>query len=102
MSELDNSPPHRTATVSTTGSSEAIPEETGEVGKLLIERLRAWKHAVAYLQAYVEHTETMHKGLAKDYHKLLKTIDEPLKEGHHFGTFPLLKSKVGGWFSADG
>lgn len=75
----------RSGTVSTVASTDAIPPETGEVGTLLVERLRAWKHAVGYMQAYVEQTETLHKSLSKDYHKVLKTVDEPLKEGHHFG-----------------
>ncbi|TGZ78472.1 hypothetical protein EX30DRAFT_356033 [Ascodesmis nigricans] len=74
-------PPTRSSTL---GSDAAIPPETGEIGVLLIERLRAWKHAVKYLESYVDQMETLHKGLSKDYHKVLKTVDEPLKEGHHF------------------
>jgi hypothetical protein len=74
----------RTGTMDTTASGHAIPPETGDVGALLVERLRAWKHAVGYLEAYVNQTESVHKALSKEYQKVLKTVDEPLREGHHF------------------
>jgi len=51
---------------------------------LLEERLRAWKHAVAYLEDYVTATEKVEKAHAKEYEKVLKTIANPLREGHHF------------------
>ena len=75
---------HRQSTIDTTSTEAAIPPETGDVGGLLVERLRAWKHAVGYLEAYIEQTESVHKHLSKEYSKVLKTVDEPLKEGHHF------------------
>jgi len=34
--------------------------------------LDAWKHAVGYLEEYVDATAVMHKGLYKDYEKILK------------------------------
>jgi hypothetical protein len=74
----------RTGTMDTTASGHAIPPETGDVGALLVERLRAWKHAVGYLEAYISQTESLHKTLSKEYQKVLKTVDEPLREGHHF------------------
>ena len=79
------SPISTTATRSATlDSTHAIPLESGDVGGLLVERLRAWKHAVGYLEAYFTQTEAVHKTLAKEYQKVLKTVDEPLREGHHF------------------
>ncbi|KAI5849795.1 hypothetical protein BZA05DRAFT_419606 [Tricharina praecox] len=65
-------------------SENAIPPEVGDVGGLLVERLRAWKHAVAYLESYITQTESVHKTLGKEYQKVLKSVDEPLREGHHF------------------
>ncbi|KAI5778180.1 hypothetical protein EDC01DRAFT_675802 [Geopyxis carbonaria] len=76
--------PHRSTTMSSNSDDAAIPADSGDVGALLVERLRAWKHAVGYLEAYVSQTESLHRGLHKEYQKVLKTIDEPLKEAHHF------------------
>lgn len=39
---------------------------------LLSERLQAWKHAVGYLEDYVEAMEKLHKVQAKEYEKVLK------------------------------
>lgn len=55
-----------------------------QTSELLAERLRAWKHAVGYLENYVSATEKVEKAHAKEYEKVLKTISNPLKEGHHF------------------
>lgn len=91
MAEKATSPQDatRTNTFGSTNSDEnvAIPPEKGDVGGLLVERLRAWKHLVAYLEAYVTQTENVHKVLGKEYEKVLKTVQEPLREGHHFGIF---------------
>ena len=46
--------------------------------------MRAWKHAVGYLENYIEATEKVHKAHAKEYEKVLKTISDPLREGSHF------------------
>ncbi|KJY00708.1 ph domain-containing protein [Zymoseptoria brevis] len=74
--------PVRTATGS---SNDAIPDDdTSETSKLFHERLSAWKHATAYLEDYVEATEKLHNSTSKDYEKVLKTVNSPLKEGHHF------------------
>lgn len=74
--------PTRTLTGSTDG---AVPEEdTSEASKLFHERLDAWRHACAYLEDYIEATEKLHHSAGKDYDKVLKTINSPLKEGHHF------------------
>jgi len=51
---------------------------------LLAERLHAWKHAVAYLEEYMESVEKVHKNQAKEYERVLKSISKPLKDGHHF------------------
>jgi hypothetical protein len=81
--------PTRTATTATRTSTfsdeDAIPEEDAtEVTKLFSERLRAWKHAVAYIEDYIEATEKLHKETSKDFSKVLKTVSHPLKEGQHF------------------
>ena len=79
----------RTATTTTRTSTfseeDAITEEDStEVTKLFSERLRAWKHAVGYIEDYIEATEKLHKETSKDYSKVLKTVSHPLKESHHF------------------
>ncbi|KAI5790443.1 PH domain protein [Pyronema domesticum] len=71
-----------------TSSSDALAPESGDVGGLIVERLRAYKHAVDYLEKYISQTETLHKILGKEYTKVLKTVDEPLREGHHFSQAP--------------
>jgi hypothetical protein len=74
--------PNRSSTIDT---DEAIPEEdASETTKLFHERLQAWKHACAYLEDYVIATEKMHTHTSKEYEKVLKTVNSPLKEGHHF------------------
>jgi hypothetical protein len=37
-----------------------------------------------YLEDYVEVTAKVQKSQAKDYEKVLKTVSDPLREGHHF------------------
>ncbi|KAH9876427.1 hypothetical protein J1614_003558 [Plenodomus biglobosus] len=64
---------------------DAIPgEDTSEVTKLFAERLQAWKHAVAYLEDYITATEKTNHAHGKEYERVLKTVKDPLKEGHHF------------------
>ncbi|KAL5114607.1 hypothetical protein ACEQ8H_007512 [Pleosporales sp. CAS-2024a] len=64
---------------------EAIPgEDTSEVTKLFSERLQAFKHAVAYLEDYITATEKTNHAHGKEYERVLKTVKDPLKEGHHF------------------
>lgn len=68
-----------------TQDDDAIPDEdASETTKLFHERLQAWKHAVAYLEDYISATEKMHSHTSKEYEKVLKTVNSPLKEGHHF------------------
>ncbi|PSN75275.1 PH domain-containing protein [Corynespora cassiicola Philippines] len=75
--------PSRTFTNGT--DEEAIPgEDTSEVTKLFAERLQAWKHAVGYLEDWVTATEKANNAHGKEYEKVLKTVRDPLKEGHHF------------------
>lgn len=84
--------PTRSATTATTATrsstlsdDDAIPgEDSSEVTKLFSGRLQAWKHAVAYLEDYIEATEKLHRETSKDYNKVLKTVSHPLKEGSHF------------------
>ncbi|KAI1493912.1 PH domain-containing protein [Biscogniauxia mediterranea] len=69
----------------TTFGDEAVPDiDPTTTAGLLAERLQAWKHAVAYLEEYIEAVEKIHKTQSKDYEKVLKTISHPLREGAHF------------------
>ncbi|CBX99000.1 hypothetical protein IAQ61_001277 [Plenodomus lingam] len=64
---------------------DAVPgEDTSEVTKLFAERLQAWKHAVSYLEDYITATEKTNHAHGKEYERVLKTVKDPLKEGHHF------------------
>ncbi|EED23328.1 PH domain protein [Talaromyces stipitatus ATCC 10500] len=82
--------PHRTATThsiatnSTSDDEGVVGEDTSETSRLLLERLQAWKHMCGYLEEYIDATAKIHKSQAKDYEKVLKTINNPLREGHHF------------------
>ncbi|KAL3476181.1 hypothetical protein BJX99DRAFT_228340 [Aspergillus californicus] len=86
--------PQRSATLRTVSTErrtsmsddEVIPGGSGsnETTNLLMERLRAWKHMCGYLEDYVSVTAKVQKGMSKDFEKVLKTVNEPLKEGHHF------------------
>jgi hypothetical protein len=76
--------PTRTLT-NTTDGDEAIPDEdSSETTKLFHDRLQAWKHACGYLEDYITATEKMHSAHHKEYERVLKTVSNPLKEGHHF------------------
>ncbi|CAG8010832.1 unnamed protein product [Penicillium salamii] len=86
--------PQRSATVSSgftrrtsVSDDEAIPDtDSSETTGLLLERLRAWKHMCGYLEDYFSVTAKVQKSQSKDYEKILKTVNEPLKEGHHFSS----------------
>ncbi|PHH83900.1 hypothetical protein CDD83_2842 [Cordyceps sp. RAO-2017] len=69
-----------------TGMSEdAIPDaDPSTTAGLLAERLQAWKFVVVYLQEYMTAVEKIHGRQVKDYEKVLKTISNPLRHGHHF------------------
>lgn len=76
--------PTRTAT-NATDPEDAIPDEdSSETTKLFHERLQAWKHACGYLEDYITATEKMHHSHSKEYERVLKSVSNPLKEGHHF------------------
>lgn len=60
------------STVDTMASEEAVPVEKGDIGGLLVERLRAWKHAVGYIQVYITSTGALHKSMAREYEKVTK------------------------------
>jgi len=76
--------PSRTFT-NRSGDDDAIPgEDTSEVTRLFSERLQAWKHAVGYLEDYITATEKTNHAHGKEYERVLKTVKDPLKEGHHF------------------
>lgn len=77
--------PSRQETLASNVSDEAVPEsDPSHAAGLLAERLQAWKHAVVYLEEYMEAVEKIHKAQAKEYEKVLKTISKPLREGQHF------------------
>lgn len=72
-------------TRSSTDPDDAIPDEdASETTKLFHERLQAWKHACGYLEDYIKATEKSESDASKDLDKVLKTVSNPLKEGHHF------------------
>ncbi|PLB41200.1 PH domain protein [Aspergillus candidus] len=94
-SPVDARLPHRSSTMrsSVTGpdrrasmsDDEAIPDsDSSETTNLLVERLRAWKHMCGNLEDFVSVTAKVQKSQSKDYEKVLKTVSDPLKEGHHF------------------
>ncbi|KAL8681805.1 MAG: hypothetical protein Q9186_002120 [Xanthomendoza sp. 1 TL-2023] len=64
---------------------DAVPDiDPTDTSGLLQERLQAYKHACGYLENYIVATEKVQKAHAKEYEKVLKTVSDPLKEGHHF------------------
>ncbi|KAF7545458.1 hypothetical protein G7Z17_g9155 [Cylindrodendrum hubeiense] len=78
-------PSRVTTGLSVFSSDEAVSEvDPTTTAGLLAERLQAWKHCVSYLEDYVGAMEKLHGRQAKEYEKVLKTISNPLKEGHHF------------------
>ncbi|KAK4166499.1 hypothetical protein QBC43DRAFT_19032 [Cladorrhinum sp. PSN259] len=77
--------PSRHETIASVMSDDAIPEtDPNSTAGLLAQRLQAWKHAVGYLEEYMESVEKLHKVQAKEYEKVLKAISKPLREGEHF------------------
>ncbi|CRG84089.1 Cytoskeletal signaling protein slm1 [Talaromyces islandicus] len=72
------------ATTSTSDDEGLVAEDTSETTRLLLERLQAWKHMCGYLEEYIDATAKLQKSQSKDYEKVLKTVSNPLKEGHHF------------------
>ena len=85
----EKSLPTRSNTVSTQGGyvsdEEAVPDAApSDTTGVLLERLQAWKHACGYLENYVHATEKMLKEHSKSYSRVIKSISDPLKEGHHF------------------
>ncbi|KAE8353711.1 hypothetical protein BDV28DRAFT_132588 [Aspergillus coremiiformis] len=93
-SPVESMLPHRSSTLTSSiapdrrasmSDDEAIPEsDSSETTKLLNERLRALKHMCGYLEDYVNVTSKIQKSHSKDYEKVLKTVSDPLREGHHF------------------
>ncbi|KAL9128526.1 MAG: hypothetical protein Q9217_002822 [Psora testacea] len=96
--------PHR-PTGGSISDDEAVPEtDPSNTSSLLLERLQAYKHACGYLESYISATEKAERAQAKEYEKILKTVSDPLKEGHHFdqnlggiaGLFENLRSNTQG------
>ena len=76
--------PHR-PTGGSVSDDEAVPEtDPSDTTSLLLERLRAYKHACGYLEAWITAHEKAERAHAKEYEKILKPISNPLREGHHF------------------
>lgn len=108
MSATTTSPtstlPHRSTTLSVSDDEGVVGEDTSETTRLLLERLQAWKHMCGYLEEYIEATAKIQKSQSKDLEKVLKTISNPLKEGHHFdqdldgvaGMFEVLRNNTKG------
>ncbi|KAF9888091.1 hypothetical protein FE257_009356 [Aspergillus nanangensis] len=93
-SPVEQKLPHRSSTMRSSlapdrrasmSDDEAIPDsDSNQTTNLLLERLRAWKHMCGNLEDYVNVTAKVQKSQSKDFEKILKTVSEPLKEGHHF------------------
>lgn len=83
-----SSPTVRRSNTNSTDDDTQLGEDTSEVTKLFHERLQAWKHACGYIEDYVKSTEKMQVAHGKEYEKVLKTINQPLKEGEHFDHNP--------------
>ncbi|KAL9631230.1 MAG: hypothetical protein Q9164_006005 [Protoblastenia rupestris] len=76
--------PHR-PTGGSISDDEAVPEtDPSSTSSILLERLQAYKHACGNLESYISATEKAEKAQAKEYEKILKTVSDPLKQGHHF------------------
>ncbi|RKF54654.1 Cytoskeletal signaling protein slm1 [Erysiphe neolycopersici] len=72
-------------------SEDAVPtEDPKNTVDLLFERFTAWKFVVDTLEDYINTTEKVQKSQAKEYQRVLKTLQGPMKAGHHFD------QKVGG------
>ncbi|KAI9726014.1 MAG: hypothetical protein M1834_009442 [Cirrosporium novae-zelandiae] len=76
--EMSISKSNTTTTFGSHSDDDAVPDINPD------NRLRAWKHACGYLENYISATEKMQKSHAKEVEKVLKTISDPLREGHHF------------------
>ncbi|KAH6618098.1 hypothetical protein B0J18DRAFT_372162 [Chaetomium sp. MPI-SDFR-AT-0129] len=85
VTAVSSATPARQETISSIASDEAVPDsDPNTTAGLLAQRLQAWKHAVVYLEEYMEAVEKIHKAQAKEYERVLKTISKPLREGEHF------------------
>lgn len=77
--------PTRQSTMQSAMSEDAVPSgDPRNTTELLAERMSAWRCAVEYVDEYVNATERMERAQAKEYEKVLKTIQSPLRAGHHF------------------
>ncbi|KAI5297310.1 hypothetical protein KEM55_004874 [Ascosphaera atra] len=59
-----------------------------QTAHLLVERLRAWKHACGYLEDYCESMEKMQKKHASEMEKVAKTVENELRERPQFDDSP--------------
>jgi len=84
-----NAPTATLPTHTVVDNDDLIPDEdSSEATKLFLERLQAWKHACGYLEDYVSATERLVASDSKEYEKIFKTVNQPLKEAHHFDSNP--------------
>ncbi|KAI5303245.1 hypothetical protein KEM56_007757 [Ascosphaera pollenicola] len=63
-------------------SENELPE--GTTARLLIERLRAWKHACGSLEDYCDSLAKIQKSQAKEMTKVAQTVQDELREREHF------------------
>jgi hypothetical protein len=71
------------ASSTSSGGDVPLGDPTTSLG-LLQERIQAWKHMCGYLEDYVKEQAKIQKSSSKDQEKILKSLSNPLKEGHHF------------------
>ncbi|MCJ1312508.1 hypothetical protein MMC25_006182 [Agyrium rufum] len=84
-SPVETKLPTRGTGLSSLTDDEAVSDiDPTDTAGLLLERLQAWKHACGYLENYITATEKVQKTHSKEYEKILKSVSDPLKEGHHF------------------
>ncbi|KAF8422635.1 PH domain-containing protein [Tirmania nivea] len=76
---------HEVERTDTMSSTEAIPKgATPDTASTLEERLKAWKHMVGRLEDYMEQHESLYKAMGREYEKVGKKIEDPLKESEMF------------------
>lgn len=76
---------HEVERTDTMSSTEVIPKgATPDTASTLEQRLKAWKHMVGRLEEYLEQHESLYKTMGKEYEKVGKKIEDPLKESEMF------------------
>ena len=79
--------PTRVKTANASDDDLVSAGDPSSTAGLLLERLQAWKHMCGYLENYIGAVAKEQNITAKEHEKhVLKTLSNPLREGHHFDT----------------